>query len=131
MSRTSGAYDGLAGTGRSGEVILTEPSVDPDELRRRTGWELKPEGLCRGDRCVPVPRQDGPLDVHTLAERLQAPLVHDPDAGLWALGPSTGGRALETAELPHIVLPDIRTGEPFDLRSLRGQRVLLIAWASW
>ena len=113
-------------------MILTDLSVDPDELAHRTGWELKPEGLCRADRCIPMPdHAGGALDAEMLAERLQTPLVHDPDAGLWALGPSTGGRALDDAELPEIVLPDLRTGEPFDQRALRGQRVLLIAWASW
>lgn len=113
-------------------MILTDLSVDPDELARRTGWELKPEGLCRADRCIPMPdHEGGALDAEVLADRLQAPLVHDPDADLWALGPSTGGRALDSAELPEIVLPDLRTGEPFDLRTLRGQRCLLIAWASW
>lgn len=113
-------------------MILDQLTIDPAALRRRTGWELKPEGLCRGDRCVPLPDHDGgALDAGMVAERLQAPLVHDEEAGVWALGPATGGRALDSAELPEIVLPDLRTGEPFDLASLRGQRVLLIAWASW
>lgn len=113
-------------------MILTEQTVDPGGLTRRTGWELKPEGLCRADRCIPLPGYEGgALDADMLAERLRAPLVHDAEAGVWALGPSSGGRALDSAELPEIVLPDLRTGEPFDLRSLRGRRVLLVAWASW
>jgi hypothetical protein len=32
--------------------------------------------------------------------------------------------------LPDIVLPD-RNGEDFALRSLRGTKVCMIAWASW
>ena len=113
-------------------MILTELVIDEDEFHKRTGWELKPEGLCRADRCVPMPDHDGgALDARYVAERLGAPLLHDEDVGVWALGPATGGGALDSAELPEIVLPDIRTGEPFDLRTLRGQRALLIAWASW
>ena len=58
------------------------------------------------------------------------PLVHDEVHGLWALGPESGGRALTTAVVPDITLPD-RNGNAFSLSSLRGQKVLLVAWASW
>ncbi|MDX6665660.1 MAG: hypothetical protein QOG68_1866, partial [Solirubrobacteraceae bacterium] len=36
-------------------MLLHGTSVDPEELHARTGWELKPEGLCKADRCVPLP----------------------------------------------------------------------------
>jgi hypothetical protein len=32
---------------------------------------------------------------------------------------------------PELVLPDLRTDKPFALSGLRGQKVLLVAWASW
>jgi hypothetical protein len=58
-------------------------------------------------------------------------LVHDERHGLWVLGPSTvSGRALESAEAPDFVLPDL-DGRPFRFASLRGQKVVLVAWASW
>lgn len=99
----------------------------PDGLERQTGWSVKPEGACRGDVCVPLAR---PFDLSDLARRLGMELVHDERYGLWALGPESGGRALHSAELPDIVLPD-RNGEDFELRSLRGTKVCMIAWASW
>jgi peroxiredoxin len=49
---------------------------------------------------------------------------------VWCLGPEAGGRVLSSAVLPDIVLPDLE-GKPFALRELRGQKVLLVAWASW
>jgi hypothetical protein len=58
------------------------------------------------------------------------PLVHDDDTGVWCLGPEALGRALTTAQAPDLILPDYR-GNPFALSSLRGQKVLLVAWASW
>lgn len=112
-------------------MILKGPSVTPQELEQRAGWKLQPEGACKGDRCVPVARQDdGTLDVRVLAERLGMALLHDDEHGLWALGPESGGHALASAELPDITLPD-RHGTPFSVRSLRGTKVLLVAWASW
>jgi hypothetical protein len=112
-------------------VILERLEVSADELARRTGWEVRPEGACKGDRCVPLPpAAREALDARVLAERLAMALVHDERHGLWALGPESGGRALASAELPEITLPD-RQGKPFAIRSLRGQKVLLVAWASW
>jgi len=49
---------------------------------------------------------------------------------VWCLGPEALGRALTTAQAPDLILPDYQ-GNPFALSSLRGQKVLLVAWASW
>lgn len=115
-------------------MLLTEPAVAPDDLAARTGWVAKPEGLCLGPVCVPAPGArlpDGRLDATVVAERLGMPLVHDEAHGLWALGPATAtGRALTTAEVPDLELPD-RDGNPFRLSSFHGRKVLLVAWASW
>jgi hypothetical protein len=114
-------------------VILTDLAVDPAELTARTGWESKPQGLCKGDVCVPAPgavRPDGMLDVEVVAGRLGMPIVHDGAHGLWALGPDSGGRALTTAVLPALALPD-RSGEPFHFSSLVGRKAIIVAWASW
>jgi hypothetical protein len=108
-------------------VIVDRLDCPPAGLEQRTGWALKPEGACRGDVCVPLAR---PFDLRDLARRLGMELVHDEHHGLWALGPEAGGRALHSAELPDIVLPD-RNGDDFALRSLRGAKVCMIAWASW
>lgn len=115
-------------------MILDGLLVGQDELRQRTGWDVKPEGACKGALCVPLPaeaRASGRIDVRLLAERLRMPLVRDDEHDLWALGPeSLTGRALTTAEAPELVLPDL-DGKPFALSSLRGQKVALVTWASW
>ena len=112
-------------------MILETLWVDRRELRERTGWEIKPQGACKGERCVPLPPSgQGGVDVRTLAERLGMPLIHDEESDLWCLGPEAGGRALSTVETPDLALPDIH-GEEFRLSSLRGKKVLLVAWASW
>jgi hypothetical protein len=58
-------------------------------------------------------------------------LVTDEVTGISALGPeSLGERALVSAEAPELVLPDL-DGHEFRLVSLRGQKVVLVAWAPY
>ena len=116
-------------------MIVTELRATEEDFAARTGWVAKPEGLCKGAMCVPLPAgarsDDGSLDLSVVAERLGMPVVHDEAHGVWALGPATvSGRALDTAEVPELTLPDLE-GRPFRLSSLRGQRVVVFAWASW
>src|SRR2546421_394130 len=113
-------------------MILTSLEVDKDEFERRTGWAIKPEGACQGTICVPLPDAgETKVDARMLSERLGMPLVADEKNGVWSLGPATlTGKALTTAEAPELVLPDWK-GEDFRMSTLRGQKVLLLAWASW
>lgn len=109
------------------------PVIDKGSFHQRTGWDAKPEGLCKGDVCVPAAgayREDGDLDLGLVSERLRMPLVHDEAHGQWALGPEGGGRALSSAHAPDLTLPD-RDGNPFALSTVQGRKVLLVAWASW
>jgi hypothetical protein len=116
-------------------VILDSLSVDAMQFERRTGWAVKPQGACKGELCVVLPsdarKADGSLDARVLAERLGMPMVADDAHGVWAIGPeSLTGRALTNAVVPDLELTDI-DGHPFRLASLRGKKVLLVAWASW
>ena len=118
-------------------MILDDLQVPVDRFERETGWQLKPEGACRGEICVPLPDAPGgggggdTVDVAAVAGRLGMPLVHDDEAGLWALGPaSLAGHALPTATAPELELPQL-DGSLFRLSSLRGQKVLLVAWAPY
>jgi len=114
-------------------MILESLTVSPEEFARQTGWTSKPEGMCKGDVCVPAAEavmEDGQLSVSAVADRLRMPLVSDELHGVHALGPESGGRALTTAVVPEIELPDL-DGNPFRLSSLHGRKVLLVAWASW
>jgi hypothetical protein len=70
------------------------------------------------------------VDIRVFAERTSSALVHDAENGLWAVGPESGGRALASATVPELELPHV-DGTPFRLSSLRGIKVLLVAWASW
>jgi len=118
-------------------VIISVDTLDrvsADEFARGTGWEPKPEGLCRGEVCVPAPgarRADGTIDVDVATARLGMPVVRDDDHGVVALGPgTTTGHTLSTAVAPDPELID-RDGNPFRLSALHGRKVLLVAWASY
>ena len=114
-------------------MILDALQIDADELARGTGWVAKPEGLCQGDICVPAPgatTADGRIDVGVVADRLRMPLVHDEARGLWALGPAADGPGLSSVDAPELTLPTI-DGEQMSLASMRGRRVIMVAWASW
>jgi hypothetical protein len=117
-------------------VILTNATVPPEAFEAETGWAIKPEGACKGEVCVPLPpaarSASGGIDVSAVAERLGMPLVTDEERNVRALGPDTAvtGRALTTAVAAELELPDA-DGNLFKLSSLHGQKVLLVAWASW
>ena len=111
-------------------MIFRSARVPADELARVTGWHVRPEGLCSGDRCVPFRSAGDLVELDDVARALGRPLVRDERHDLYALGAETGGRALTSAAMPELILPDV-AGAPFDLASLRGQKVLLVAWASW
>jgi hypothetical protein len=109
-------------------MILDTLDIDTRTFTAGTGWEIEPAGACKGDVCVPLP--DG-FSVVGAAERLGMELVEEPALGVWALGPeSIGNRALVTATTPDVELTDV-DGHPFRLSSLRGQKVVLVAWAPY
>ena len=98
------------------------------EFERRTGWELKPQGACRGDVCIRLSYVPGDeVELVELAQELRMPLVQD--SGLWALGPQPGP-VIDSALAPDFTLPDRRGGD-FTLSSLRGRKAMVVAWAPW
>lgn len=109
-------------------------TVDPAAFAAATGWDPKPQGLCRGEVCVPAPGvlgADGSVDAAAAATRLGMPIVRDEAHGVAAIGPGTStGHTLSTATAPDPELID-RGGNPFRLSALHGRKVLLVAWASY
>jgi hypothetical protein len=113
-----------------GDRILISPSQLPDAL----GWELKPEGLCQGDVCVPAHLEAGPdgVSLAEVASALGRPAVIDAAAGMAALAlPAEQRRqALESLYAPSFALKDL-DGVTHSLSEWRGQKKLLVAFASW
>ncbi len=115
----------------------TNPLVDPATLPALVGWTLKPEGLCRDERCVIVPDrsalvQSERVDLRIVAELLDRPAVVDDDAGLVAIGAERAGRraALNDLQAPDFTLPDL-DGNDHSLADHRSKKRLLVAFSSW
>jgi hypothetical protein len=113
--------------------------IGAPEFAAATGWSLKPEGLCRGDICVPVPPgraadyvEGDALNAAAFWRRMQRPIVHDAAGEVWVLGTSAADRggALQSLEAPDFALPDL-AGRTGTLSEHRGRKVLLATWASW
>lgn len=113
--------------------------LDATQIHEATGWDWKPQGLCRDDTCMPVPRDAGQpmvdgdrLDVAAFWRYAGWPVVHDDAKSLWVLGEGASARAgaLSTLQAPDFELPDL-DGRPHRLSDYRGQRVFLATWASW
>ena len=125
----NGGRAGGAWTSYSQRMILGSLDVTPDAFAAGTGWQIKPEGACKAEVCVPLPRIDS-FDLRATAERLGMAIAHDEASGLWALGPESLGTALVSAQAPELTLDDL-DGHEFRLSSLRGQKLLLVAWAPY
>ena len=104
------------------------------------GFELRPEGLCAGELCIPLPT-DGSwtrdcdrstyLDVTALAQTLEQASVSDDERRIWSFSRAPAlRRALVAGRAPDFELPD-RDGAAVRLSDFRGKKVLLLTWASW
>jgi len=114
-------------------MLIESLTIKRAEFESGTGWQIKPEGACKGDICIPLsdPPDGDEIDVVAMANQMSLPLVADEANGLWALGPeSANGHTLTSAEAADLRLPDYN-GEEFSLSSLRGQKVLMVAWSPY
>lgn len=124
----------LAETGE-GEGLL----VRPEDLTSVNGFELKPEGACFGDICVPLKpgmlvKQQGKnwFDLEAFADLMGQAYVSDPEARVWSFAemPMRRERMLNDAMAPDIEITD-RQGNVIHLADLKGKKALIVTWSSW
>lgn len=129
-------YDERATSGLTAVADGDHLWLAPDDLRRATGWKLEPEGLCRGDACVPGDARwrdaQGRVDLAAFARHLGQPAIREDAAGVWAFGESAGARRdqLMSLEAPDFTLPDL-DGRLHSLSEYRGKKVFLFSWGSY
>ena len=113
------------------------------ELTEVSGWELKPEGVCKGEICVPLSDarrsafiRDEPagtlFNVTEFARLIEQPVAHDEKHSVWYFGPAgwEWKSRLTSRQAPDFALPDL-TGGLHTLSELRGKKIFLLFWASW
>ena len=110
-----------------------------DALEAATGWDSSPEGMCRGETCVPVPKNAGWLDekgsridLAGFARHLDQPVVHDDGRTTWAFGEAPAARraVIDSLEAPDFALPDL-DGKIHRLSDYRGKKVFLFSWGTY
>lgn len=112
------------------------------DLQRATDFELKPQGVCRGELCFPVPtsryaefvRKRGRqtwFSLTAFADLVHQSVAHDEPLATWYFGLRADQRqGLASLEAPDFTLPDM-SGKMHSRSDLRGKKVLLLTWASW
>ena len=131
-------YDDRAVTLQPVRIDAREPValwIRTRDLPAVNGFELKPQGACRDDICVPVPKsmtRGGYFDLTAFARKAGQAVVADQTARAWSFGEiqALRGGFLTSRVTPDVTVPD-RTGKPVHLSQFRGRKMLLVTWASW
>ena len=129
-----------------GEVTVANGRAEGDALwlsgpdvATAIGFLRKPEGLCKGELCVPLPPgreaslvRDGEVNVAGLWRHLGKAVVRNARGDAWVLGEGARdrGAAIQSLDAPDFSLPD-PSGRVHSLSEHRGKKVLLVTWASW
>jgi hypothetical protein len=110
-----------------------------EDLTRVNGFELKPEGACYEDMCIPMNdellvEQDGKewFNLTALADLLGQPYVADKAASVWSFAeiPAKRESMMVNAIAPDFEVAD-RQGNVIRLADLKGKKALIVTWSSW
>jgi hypothetical protein len=109
--------------------------VPAEALPSATGWDLRPEGVCAGETCVPLPpgstwSGDGGFNLSAFGRHLGLAEAADAERGLVAFVPGPGAAGPTSVEAPDFTFPDL-DGNLHALSDFRGRKVVLLAWGSY
>lgn len=113
--------------------------INPADLHKINGFEIKPEGACLDDLCIPLSPElfsdHGDkqwFNLTAFAELVQQPYVADRQARVWSFAeiPAKRENRLLNAMVPDIEVAD-RSGNVVRLADLKGKKALIVTWSSW
>lgn len=104
------------------------------DLPRINDFEVKPQGACREDLCIPLSKdllKSDYFNLSAFARKVGEVAIKD-DSGVYSFGeiPVLRGAFYNSRIAPDFAVPD-RTGKIVHLSDFRGKKVLVITWASW
>ena len=143
QTRTSVIYDGVATEVTASPESSNDLWITMKDLKRATGFVVKPQGVCRDQLCFPLPAKRKAefvskrgavswFNLTAFAALVKQPIARDEKNGTWYFGKREDERGAHMASLkaPNFTLPDIN-GKLHSLSDYRGKKVLLVTWASW
>jgi hypothetical protein len=113
--------------------------ISPEDLPSINGFELKPQGACYADMCVPMNEhllveQGGKqwFDLAAFADLLGQPYVVDKDANVWSFAeiPARRDSMMVDGMAPDFEVID-RAGKVIRMTDLKGKKALIVTWSSW
>ena len=124
----------LSETG-SGDSLL----IRPEDLPAINGFELKPEGACYKEICIPLTdellvTQDSRqwFNLSAFADLVGQPWVADTQARVWSFAemPAKRENTMVNAMAPEFEVTD-RQGNVVRMADLKGKKALIVTWSSW
>ena len=109
--------------------------VRKTDLPRINEFEIKPQGACRAEVCIPMSKnmvRGQYFNLTAFARKVGESVVTDSDARVWSFGeiPLFRGNFFTSRVAPDFAVAD-RKGRLVHLSDFRGKKVLLVTWASW
>jgi hypothetical protein len=109
--------------------------VRKTDLPGINGFEIKPQGACRAEVCVPIPKEmtrGRYFNLTAFSKKIGQAVVADVDSRVWSFGeiPILSGAYSSSRIAPDFAVPD-RTGRIVRLSGFLGKKVLVTTWASW
>lgn len=107
--------------------------IESKDLPRINQFEVKPQGACREDICIPLGKDlknKGWFNLSGFARKLKQSVVNE--GSIWSLSemPVLRTGFVESRVAPDFAVKD-RKGATVQLKDFRGRKVLLLTWASW
>lgn len=105
-------------------------------LPSAVGWDVRPEGVCAGEVCVPTPPgttwwDDESFNLSAFARHIGMAEAADAGRGVVAYEvPRQRVAGPATVEAPDFTLPDL-DGNLHSRSDYRGRKVVLLTWASY